>query len=112
MLFDSQISALLQNIDDHQDCLKRFRPIIMPTMAAMLGAVQLAIGFGAGAELRCPLGTAIVGGLLVSRLLTLYTTSISTSTSSGGGCDARGRLASLGSLTKASPNPANEGQTA
>lgn len=57
-------------------CLKRFRPILMTTMAAVLGAVPLALGIGTGAELRQPLGIAMIGGLLVSQVLTLFTTPV------------------------------------
>jgi len=57
-------------------CLLRFRPILMTTLAAMLGALPLAIGFGEGAELRRPLGIAIIGGLIASQLLTLLTTPV------------------------------------
>ncbi len=60
----------------YKACLLRFRPILMTTMSAMLGAVPLASGIGVGAELRRPLGITIIGGLIVSQLLTLYTTPV------------------------------------
>jgi multidrug efflux pump subunit AcrB len=60
----------------HKASLLRFRPIVMTTLAALLGGVPLAIGHGAGAELRQPLGITIVGGLLFSQMLTLFTTPV------------------------------------
>ncbi|HBP5150819.1 TPA: HAD-IC family P-type ATPase [Pseudomonas aeruginosa] len=60
----------------YQACLTRFRPIMMTTLAALLGAIPLMIGFGTGSELRQPLGIAVVGGLLVSQVLTLFSTPV------------------------------------
>jgi HAE1 family hydrophobic/amphiphilic exporter-1 len=69
-----------QNLDPEESvyraCVLRFRPILMTTMAALFGGVPLMLGTGNGAELRQPLGYTIVGGLLVSQLLTLYTTPV------------------------------------
>jgi multidrug efflux pump len=60
----------------YQACLLRFRPILMTTMAALLGGVPLALGTGTGSELRRPLGITIIGGLIFSQMLTLFTTPV------------------------------------
>jgi multidrug efflux pump len=60
----------------HQACLLRFRPILMTTVAALVGALPLMLGSGTGSELRSPLGVTIVGGLIVSQVLTLFTTPV------------------------------------
>ncbi|MGH9564123.1 MAG: efflux RND transporter permease subunit, partial [Terracidiphilus sp.] len=60
----------------HEACLLRFRPIMMTTMAALLGGFPLALGTGPGSELRRPLGITIIGGLIVSQVMTLFTTPV------------------------------------
>jgi len=85
MMIDFAMDARRNGIDGRmvgpdeairQACLLRFRPIMMTTMAALLGALPLALGTGVGSELRRPLGITIIGGLIVSQILTLYTTPV------------------------------------
>ena len=74
---DSERKEGMQPIDAiYQACLLRFRPILMTTMAALLGAVPLALGTGTGSELRRPLGITMIGGLIISQMLTLFTTPV------------------------------------
>jgi multidrug efflux pump subunit AcrB len=80
MLIDFALQREREGLDTREAireaCLMRFRPILMTTMAALFGALPLAFGTGEGSELRHPLGITIVGGLIVSQLLTLYTTPV------------------------------------
>ncbi|MGH6676095.1 MAG: efflux RND transporter permease subunit, partial [Xanthobacteraceae bacterium] len=80
MMIDFAIEARRQGMNARdaifQACLLRFRPIMMTTTAAIFGAVPLALSFGEGGEIRRPLGISIVGGLIVSQMLTLYTTPV------------------------------------
>jgi hydrophobic/amphiphilic exporter-1 (mainly G- bacteria), HAE1 family len=73
---DAERGGMLPAQAIYQGCLIRFRPIMMTTMAAMLGAVPIAVGYGAGGEARQPLGLVVVGGLLFSQLVTLYLTPV------------------------------------
>ena len=81
MMIDFALQAQRQEGKSTQEaifeaCMLRFRPILMTTMAALFGALPLAFGTGTGSELRRPLGITIVGGLIVSQMLTLYTTPV------------------------------------
>jgi HAE1 family hydrophobic/amphiphilic exporter-1 len=73
---DAERRGLSSDEAIYQGCLTRFRPIMMTTMAALLGAVPIAVGYGAGGEARRPLGMVVVGGLLFSQLVTLYLTPV------------------------------------
>src|SRR5207249_9636245 len=73
---DAERSGMSSTEAIYRGCLIRFRPIMMTTMAALLGAVPIAIGYGAGGEARRPLGLVVVGGLIFSQLVTLYLTPV------------------------------------
>ena len=82
----------------YEACLLRFRPIMMTTMAALLGGLPLALGTGAGSELRRPLGITIVGGLIVSQMLTLFTTPVVYLISTASACTSLPAIKNTGSV--------------